>query len=186
MKKLICPLIIVLFFISQLCNAQREFGVQDLSAGKIERVFVMDSITKDELYSRARLAFTKLFRSSKSAIDYEDKESGTIIAKANTPAPEDAMFNKCTCGGTIYFSIEIGCKDGKYRIIISNYYHEGGICPKGTKGNSGGDLANSEPGRWVFKNKWAEIKEKFIYDCNLLVGNIKNEMNKPIGDKSDW
>jgi len=81
----------------------------------IQRVVEAD-YTKDEFFRLSNEWLTKTFRSSKSVIQYQDKEEGIIIGKGFTPirmglVPIDA-----------WFTIKIENKENKSRITINDLY----------------------------------------------------------------
>jgi len=92
-------------------------------------VVYVDSLTnKQELFSRAREWFAKTFNSSTNVIQMEDKESGKIIGKALIQVYHKgvAMTYKW---GYINYTISIYIKDGRYKYVLTDYYHTGQINP---------------------------------------------------------
>lgn len=77
------------------------------------------TIKKERLFSVAKDWVSRTFKSSKSVIDYEDKEEGKLICKGITKQSFKAML-----GGrdeiTLNFTLDFTFKDGKYRMQIYN------------------------------------------------------------------
>lgn len=67
-----------------------------------------------ELYTKANLNFVDMFKSSKSVVQYSDKESGVIKGKYFSP---NIMIGWNSCD--IYSIIQVDVKDNKYKISFS-------------------------------------------------------------------
>ncbi len=79
-----------------------------VSAPKKQKEIVIDG-TKDELYVRANIWMARTFTSSKSVIQFQDKDNGVIVGKylMLTAAPND-----------VYSMVTIYVKDKKTKIEI--------------------------------------------------------------------
>lgn len=78
--------------------------------------------TKSELYSKAKVWLAKTAASAKDAIQLDDANAGTLIAKG--------FFNVRTTGlgaatWDVYCTIIIDCRDQKFRIQLSDFYYTG-------------------------------------------------------------
>ena len=88
MKKLV---IILLFFIAHLSIRAQESSI-DVSSlpldetGKVNytEVIAVDSLSADNLFLNSKQFFVDVFKSAKSVIQIEDKESKVIIGKGNS------------------------------------------------------------------------------------------------------
>jgi hypothetical protein len=83
-------------------------------------VVTVDSISKDELYTRAREWFAKTYRSSQSVIQMDDKSSGKIVGKGSERGQVYAaplIYNPFT----ERYTISITVKDNKYRYEITDF-----------------------------------------------------------------
>jgi len=81
-----------------------------------EVVIVDSTTTKDQLFERAQDWFVKAYGSGKEVIQLADKELGKIIGKALIPFGKDM--------GYIYYTISIYVKDGKYKYVLTDFYHK--------------------------------------------------------------
>jgi len=70
------------------------------------------------LYTRAREWFAKTYKSSKSVIQMEDKESGTLVGRA-------LLLVKDGTYGYIDYSISVYLKTGRFRYVITDFSHRG-------------------------------------------------------------
>lgn len=101
----------------------------DSVTGKItysEVVIADSSVSKVELFSRAREWFAKRYNSSINVIQMEDKESGKIVGKALTQVYHKAM-GKTYESGHINYTISLYFKDGRYKYEITDFFHSGQI-----------------------------------------------------------
>lgn len=89
---------------------------------KLENVYTIEKISKDQLYDGVRQWFAIAFKSSKAVIEYEDKAVGTIIGKANTKYT-CAGIGECFMGTTndvLEFTMRVDTKDGRVRVVFSD------------------------------------------------------------------
>lgn len=71
--------------------------------------------SKNEIYTKANLAFVDLFNSAESIIQYSDKEAGVLKGKY---VSTDIGRGKGSNLYTVYSIIEVDVKDGKYKISM--------------------------------------------------------------------
>jgi len=84
-------------------------------------VVVLDStFTKNVLYKNAKLFYADLFKSAKDILQYDDKEEGKMVGKGNLNLKGSQSFlnNESLETRNIIFTIEIICKDGRYKYKI--------------------------------------------------------------------
>ena len=95
-------------------------------------VVTIDSVSKNELYSRAREWFAKTFNSSKSVIQMDDKENGKIIGKASMHVYHKALGSNFP-SGYINYTISVYLKDGRYKYEINGFNHIGELIKGGNR-----------------------------------------------------
>lgn len=83
-----------------------------------EVVHVDTSLKKDDLYRNTKSFFAEYFKSSKDVVQYDDREEGKVIGKGNFPVSDKNLLEDCDWN--VNFSIELICKDGKYKYKIYN------------------------------------------------------------------
>ncbi len=83
----------------------------------------VDSVSKIELFERARLWVNETYKSGKDVIQFSDKESGQIACKALMI--KDLEFKtlgiKSYMAFKIDYSFSIFVKDGKYKYVFENF-----------------------------------------------------------------
>lgn len=87
-------------------------------------VYVDSLVNKQELFSRTREWFAKIYNSSTDVIQMEDKESGKIIGKAKMQVTH-IYLKRQQPGGYINYTISLYIKDGRYKYEITDFYHTG-------------------------------------------------------------
>ena len=96
----------------------------DSVTGKItysEVVAMTDSVSKNELFGRAKTCFVNLFKNSNKVIQNEDKENGIIIGKGNQRFYVK-LLGMNSDAGLMEFTLTIATKDGKYKYVITDFY----------------------------------------------------------------
>jgi hypothetical protein len=77
--------------------------------------------------------------------------------------------------GNVSYTLTIACKDGKYKITITDFIHTG-------KNGSGGELELKEPKctkNALSLNSWALIRTQTDEKIIQLIRNIKTYMQQP-------
>ena len=80
---------------------------------------VVDGVTKEELFKRGRQWFNKMYNSSKDVIRISDPSTGRLSCVDILLIPESVMG--ITRDYPIRYLLAFHVKDGKYRIIISDF-----------------------------------------------------------------
>jgi hypothetical protein len=85
-----------------------------------EKVFTVDGIKKDTLYTRARQWALNTFVSQKSALQSEDREGGVIYYHTFLQAyiPTRVLGYSANAPVKYWFFLKIYAKDGKAKIVI--------------------------------------------------------------------
>jgi hypothetical protein len=150
----------------------------------MEEVVRIDSISANDLYTRAKFALTKIFRSAKDVTQFDDKENNQVIAKGLTYVKMKNIFNPAA--GIVRFSFQIQCKDGRYKYTISDCIHE----KSGSYQYSGGNLCQEKPVCGTFlmpKATWTNIKKDFVFQMLLVINELKTEMSSAkANNKENW
>jgi hypothetical protein len=120
MKKII----LIVVMVAASFSAQAQKITQDslsmpVLEGKvgIQEVVKMDSLSKKELYQRAKLFFVNGFKSSKDVIQLDDAENGVIIGKGISTFTFWNVMANAELPMNITIKIEI--KDGRYRYTFN-------------------------------------------------------------------
>ena len=139
-----------------------------------EYVYQVDSVSKNELYIRAKNVYLRLFQGTKDVIQNEDKENGIIAGKGNTFFNFPGRFG-LNFGQTIRFTLSITVKDYKYRVQLFDIYFTNNIV------GPTDDPIESRFGGGIQKTK-NKYTKTFYRNMNLkllsIIYQVRNEMNK--------
>jgi len=203
---------LLLFFMLTLVSMSTVYGQTETTkfpidslTGKIkfsEVVYVDSLANKQELFSRAREWFSKSFKSSKSVIEFEDKEIGKIIGKGsfaiiseesmddneyikNKGLVSKALRERKSKGevGTVSFLISIYIKNGRYKYEITNLSHKGvttTVAGYTVTQPDGGDLSSIEPicgySQLMPSIRWKNIKANTLLTIESMIIDLKSAM----------
>lgn len=92
----------------------REEGIIQVS-----EVVQAEGLTKDQLYSKARLWFAEYFRDSESVLEVEDKSSGILLGNGiltvNVPS-NISGYQECN----LWITLKTEFREGRYKYTINN------------------------------------------------------------------
>jgi len=159
---------------------------------KFEKVVKVDStISKDELYNKARLWANENFNSKNNIVNTEDKEDGEISGSGifDYRTEEKYKGRKCV-EGPIKYKFNIFVRDGKYKYIFHSFDHKG-------SGGSGcrrvdyGIITLTEEapakGKGIQYNLgYADVKAKVTELVGKFVSSLERYMKKTYEGKGDW
>lgn len=178
-------LIIAVMFLSHASCGQSAFEFSQIDT---------IAASKSDLFVRALSWMSKVFKSSKTVIQMQDKESGRIIGKAAIVWRYRFMGDGCV--SLIHYTITIDVKDNKARIALSDFHHQG--CTYAISGgrsqgylDDGGSLSNADqPWKGGLKkrkqNNWDEIRQTAKAEATLLLASFRSEMQSPKLSTSDF
>ncbi|WPU91105.1 DUF4468 domain-containing protein [Mucilaginibacter sabulilitoris] len=130
--------------------------------------------TKDQLYSTGLEWFGNTYKNSKSVIQVQDKEAGTIIGKATTALLAGTKVEY------IDYTIKLYFKNGKIKYDIGVFEHSGyGIIKNGEV------LKTPWGAKGIIKRQYAALQKK----CNEEIYNLTASINKAFVQtttKNDW
>jgi hypothetical protein len=91
-----------------------------------EVVQLDSTFKKDFLYRNAKLFFANLFKSSKDILQYDEREEGKVIGKGTIQLTghQNVLLSEFTEIRTTNFTLEISCKDGKYKYRLFGFSSE--------------------------------------------------------------
>ncbi|MGH1516936.1 DUF4468 domain-containing protein [Chryseobacterium sp. JK1] len=157
-----------------------------------EEVIPVDSsVTKEELYNRARTWFAKSFKDEGEVLTIQDKDTGEISGNGSFRYRTKKMFFGLWCiVGNIHFKINIYLKDGKYKYTIHSLTHEGSYFD-GNRPISYGLLTVDEnapqPSRGGANDKvWRDIKVKSDEKIVAIISDLRQAMTKNHETSNDW
>lgn len=185
---------LILFLLASVCISAYAQNGSSLSYSEV--VQVDSSLSKDELYKRARAWFTEVYKDTHKTLEIEDRPAGELSGSGSMKfIVSFAMGN--AGNGTISYKVRISVKDGKYKYEINSFVHEGsdkyidGTNFKGTFGLITTDeecpKANCPYKAYpkVCEKTWKEIKERIKGEVLTLSISLSDYMKSPV-KKSDW
>lgn len=113
MKKLI----ILIFFSLSLSEL---YSQESLS---FEKIITIDSINKNDIYIKIKEWVGMTFVSAKNVIEVDDKDAGLLILSTLKDFNYGGMMYACY-NGFLKCTIKIQIKDGRYKVIVTNFIHE--------------------------------------------------------------
>lgn len=159
---------------------------------KYEEVVKVDStITKEELYNRARSWFVNNFKEDGSSLIIEDSSSGEISGEASLRYNTAKVYFAVQCTiGFVNFKTNIYIKDGRYKYIFHTFKHNGTNCRKNGSVNYGLLTLDEKPPKpeneYPRKAPWNDIKEKTDIRIKELISTLNEAMKKPHESSKDW
>lgn len=152
-------------------------------------VIKLDStISTEELFSRARGWYVSTFKSTKDALQIQDKRAGELIGKGSLVyySSQGALSS---ANGHINFTIKFFLKDGRYKYDFSDFFHTG---TKNNYGNSSdfGLITEDEDcpyrvfttnlnwKKWTNKN-WKDIKTFISKSIPTITNDLNKAMTQP-------
>jgi hypothetical protein len=155
-------------------------------------VVQVDSVSKTELYNRAKVWFATAYNSSNDVLQMDNKEGGELIGKAILNYRPTVLSRSEQTRGNIKYTIKIFIKDGRYKYEITNFIHD----PYGNQyGKSSMGLITTEkecptprPMEKAWSNKvWNDIKNQIDSNMKSLIVSLKKDMIKTSeSNKNDW
>jgi hypothetical protein len=196
MKRLF--LIAIIAVASITAKAQNKGGIQldsiPVVDGKYqfqEVVTVDNSITKDQLYKKAKAYFVDVFTGAKDAFQYDDVQEGKIVGKGQLTVSDYKSFfpSVAVLKWDVNYNTEIICKDGKYRVRIYDITvaKESHVSENNSRTVSYtiADLyARMEKQRGAYKTLYPKVFNKMVANFQERMGTLKEYMDK--NNKADY
>jgi hypothetical protein len=108
----------------------------------------------------------------------EPKIAGTIISGTGSFTMSYPSVKKGFESGMVKFGIKIMVKDGKYKVDLTNFVHEG------IQGRSSGGSIDLEKPECTYtqitSEAWAKIKEQTQEQLKAFVQELKTKMDNPV------
>jgi hypothetical protein len=154
----------------------------------IEVIQLDASIKKDDLYKNAKLFFANAFKTSKNNLSYDDREEGKLIGKGGFEIAESQsiLLSTVTETRTTNFSVEIICKDGKYRYRIYNIYSDYSKKTNNGKGRDNiqtGDASFEKAFAMTEKGSTKKMNRSLFYYTVAEIKNIETLIKQYMGKK---
>lgn len=174
MKKLL--LVVVGICFSLMANAQNELPINE-KTGKVTFLEVIDAkgLTAKKLYD-----LTKTWAEAKGYTLKEEVAGESVVYTAKTDVYYPSVDASTSDKGFVHFTFSGFFKDDKYRVIITDFTHEGeGRLPDGGKLEETtpecGKIKMSARGWVTIKNKTRENMETLLADVKRVIKEVQND-----------
>ncbi len=188
----------------QLISGQVSYILQKKEIEKIisgktgplifERVIQVKGASKKEIYNRARHWFAGIYKNSKRVLQIDDfEQDGSLIGKGSylhEYKSYKGLTHYCTIGYVDYL-ISIYIKDGRFKIIITDFIHISSV-----NGQTGFGLLTYDY-NWPHVAKkgyqksrdrdWKDFKKEAEVNALQLIEDAERFISKPLeSETDDW
>jgi hypothetical protein len=165
-------LLIILFSFIALNSLSQSSMPYDSVAKKYiyTEVVELPQFKKDQLFMKAK-ELNQLGR----GIKIDNKADGIYSYVGELAVSYPSPVKGKTDNGIANYTLTIACKDGKYKITITDFIHS-------AKNGNGGELENKEPKctkAALLLSSWGAIKNQTNDKIVSLMNNIKTYMKQP-------
>lgn len=189
--------IAVIIATSAVAKAQTKSGIQLDSIPVVdgvnefqEVVSVDNSVTRDQLYKKAKSYFMDVFTGAKDAFQYDDAQEGKIVGKGFlTVSDYKKEFPSVTVlKWDVNYNTEIICKDGKYRlriydIVVTKEYHVASNTSRTVNYTVPDLYTGMSKQKGAYKALYPKVFNKMVAGLQERMGTIKEYMEK---NKADY
>lgn len=178
---------LMLTFTMMIAMILTVFGQEPLTYTEVVHV---DSVSKNDLYNRAKFWFATAYNSANDVLQIDNKEEGEIIGKAIMIYNPNVFSGSEQTKGSINYTIKIFVKEGRYKYEITDFIHDpyGNQYGKSSMGliTTDKECPNPKPMAKGWSNKvWDDIKTQIENKMTSLIANLKEGMNKTTETKND-
>lgn len=186
---------LILLLLGCLCLSGYTFSQEVYSIDTV--LWVEDSASKEDLYSRAKVWLTESFIDANSVIELDDETNGIIIGNVKGLEYTWPKFTGSECySGEMSYVIKLYFKDGRFKFEATNFRHtsknldnEG--CNLGLLYDEGflSSFLYSKDGKGYvnWRDQAKEIGfERAEFAGNLLIESLFKTMNQKLETKDDW
>ncbi|WP_284461172.1 DUF4468 domain-containing protein [Chryseobacterium sp.] len=155
---------------------------------RFEDVIKVDStVTKEELYNRARSWYADTYKSEKDVMSITDKELGEKSGNGEIWYEHQKFYAGVLCAkGYVMYKINIYVKDGRYKYNFHSFVHEGTRCSGGGGLVSFGILTQDKEHKTESNKGWREVKDLVNVRIENLINSLSEAMNKKHEASNDW
>lgn len=186
-KKMFSTIFIFSFFVQ--AYGQDIMPKVDGQYGYME-VITVDSLNKDVLFNNAKTFFVDAFKSAKDVIQLDDKAEGKLIGKGIITVSgnqQKMMGHSWERKINAYFSIEILCKDNKYKyriydITLKSYDQHTSREKAPIESVQTFETLIEESNEGTYKKATSEAYPKLLGEFKIIIAQLKQNMIK----KTDW
>ena len=147
-----------------------------VTAEDIVTIVSAPNYSKDQIFSGTKVWIAENFRSAKSVIEHEDKESGVIIGNGAIPYPCYGGGMECMAKSTwrMPFTMRVDIKDQRFRLTFTNV--------RWTVPPTYGQFAMPAVDMPLrFQNEWDLVRPKLLTFGDQILGSLQRSVAK-----DDW
>ena len=140
---------------------------------------IVDSSVGDKatLYVKAYDWVAKAFNDPNKVIQMQDKEAGRLVVKGVSVYYKHSLMGNVIGKEYIHYTMSISVKDGRYKCVISDFYHEGGIMNGSVGyGSLSGDAPRKPMEQGWMNRLWDDMKTTASTDANELLSSLQKWM----------
>ena len=90
----------------------------------LSKVIKVDSVSAEKLYERLELYLTNSFSRPEKTIQLKDKQNHQFVVKTAVLYKSKKHNAGNISGGLIYYTLNIACKDGRFKVDMVDIRHE--------------------------------------------------------------
>ena len=156
---------------------------------EFDEVFLVNGVSKEELYSRAKEWFAIKFNSANNVIQMDDITNGKIIGKEVEDIVITFMGNKKT-KEMLHYTISLYLKEGRYRVKLNNFYFQVHPFPglddssKMDAESTIIDMLYNKRGKPYKANKTR--KEQLLMKSSQIIVDLEKSMKIQAKNDDDW
>lgn len=142
-------------------------------------------VKKEAIYASAKKWIVDSFKSSKTVIQTEDKEDGQLIGSAlSLVSIKNNSWLVPTYELNLDYTIQINCKDGKYRIRFYDIKASNSLLSNATKVplENFGKTPNGKELKDKQKERIVAFREAINTEFTLLLNSFHNSVNQSSDD----
>jgi hypothetical protein len=152
------------------------YGQTSMPYDSVSKKFLYSEVVELQQYKKDQLFVkAKDLNQLGKGIKIDNKAEGIYSYVGDLAVTYPGPVKGKNDNGNVAYTLTIACKDGKYKITITDFVHTG-------KNGSGGELELKEPKctkNALSLNSWALIKTQTNDKITQLIKNIKTYMQQP-------
>jgi hypothetical protein len=137
--------------------------------GTIIKIFDAPGYSKNQIFDGAKIWISENFRSAKAVLEYENKDTGTIIGNGIIPYPCQGWSCIGTGDWKVSFTMRVDIKDQKFRLTFTNL----GLSWPSVPGRPA--TSNERIGR---DSSFNNVKDKLSDFGNQMLESFKQDKSK--------
>lgn len=176
-----------------LASALMTNGQSTAAYERVEVVKVDSTITAAQLHANARRWFVDAFKDAKEVVQFDDPATNTIVGKGSFKYETTIFLANVGRQGHMRFTLEVACKNGRYRVKFSDFTHEAlnglgliradnDLCGDGPSYRN----LNGDPTKFLTRVCNEEVWPQIHETEERLLASLRAAMTKTTTTTGDW